>query len=92
MLITINDPELADDLCAHYTRSGFSVERISATRAEIVRDDAPTAEQGRREVELHLLVWKAVNPGANVRCTPVDRSFHARAVRSGLRLPRRTAL
>jgi hypothetical protein len=68
MLITLDDRERADDLCAHYTRSGFAVDRVAAQTAEIVRADAPSVEQSRREVELHLLVWRSVNPDANVHC------------------------
>jgi hypothetical protein len=67
MLIRLSDPERADDLCAQYARAGFSVERTNVNAAEVVRGDASTAEQSQREVELHLLVWRAVNPGVEVR-------------------------
>lgn len=31
---------------------------------EVSRSDAPSAEQERRELELHLRVWKATHPEA----------------------------
>ena len=33
---------------------------------EVRRADAPSAEQERREVQLHLQVWSATHPGAEV--------------------------
>ena len=68
MLITIEDHNLVADFCVHYRRSGFVVERFAGGVVEVTRPDAPTAEQSRREVELHLLVWQAVNPDTGIRC------------------------
>jgi hypothetical protein len=64
VLIRIDDPARAEDLCAHFRRSGFDAEPVGGSMVEVRRADAPSAEQERREVELHLRVWKATNPGA----------------------------
>jgi|GEM_PF-5680560 len=69
MLITLHDRALVDDLCAHFTRSGFEAEPAGGGTVEIRRPDAPTPEQERREVELHLRVWQVANPGAGVDLT-----------------------
>lgn len=66
MLIRLSDASLADDLCAHFVRSGFSCEQAGGSMVEVRRPDAPSAEQERREIELHLRVWRATNQGAQV--------------------------
>ena len=62
MLIRLDDNTLIDDLCAHYRRSGFRVEPVGGGMVDIGREDAPTPEQERHEIMLHLRVWEAVNP------------------------------
>jgi hypothetical protein len=64
MLIRLDDANLVDDFCDHYRRSGFDAELVGGGRVEVVRPDAPTSEQERYEVLLHLRVWEAVNPEA----------------------------
>ena len=64
MLIRIDDNTLVDDLCAHYRRSGFRVESVGGGMVDVARENAPTPEQERHEVLLHLRVWEAVNPDA----------------------------
>jgi hypothetical protein len=66
MLIRVSDPLLASDLCAHFLRSGFGADRKGVSMIQVSRSDAPTAEQERREVEIHLQVWLVTNPGATV--------------------------
>jgi hypothetical protein len=66
MLITLHDHALVQDLCAHFTRSGFGAEPVGGGMVEITRADAPSLEQEQREVELHLRVWQVANPGAAV--------------------------
>jgi hypothetical protein len=65
-VIRLSDHTLVDDLCAHYRRSGFSAERLGDRRIEVTRPDAPNPEQGRREILMHLQVWKVLNPGIDV--------------------------
>ena len=62
MLIRLDDSTLVDDLCAHYRRSGFRVEHVGGGMVDVARENAPTPEQERHEVLLHLRVWEAVNP------------------------------
>jgi len=57
---------LVNDLCAHYTRSGFTAESVGGGMVEVTRLDAPTEAQQRREVLLHLRVWEVLNPGVSV--------------------------
>jgi hypothetical protein len=64
MLIRLDDNTLVDDLCAHYRRSGFRVEPMGGGMVDVARENAPTPEQERHEVLLHLRVWEAVNPEA----------------------------
>ena len=64
MLIRLEDNSLVDDLCAHYRRSGFRVEPMGGGMVDVGKENAPTPEQERHEVLLHLRVWEAVNPDA----------------------------
>jgi hypothetical protein len=68
--IRLGDPSFADDLCAHFRRSGFTAEPVGRGMVEVRREDAPSLEQERREIELHLRVWKATNPAAVVELLP----------------------
>ena len=62
MLIRVDDNDLVDDLCAHYRRSGFHVEAVGGGMAEVARRDAPSREQERYEVLLHLRIWQVTHP------------------------------
>ena len=64
MLISVSDITLIENLCAHYRRSGFRAEPVGGAMIEVARADAPSQEQERTEVLLHLRVWEAVNPEA----------------------------
>jgi len=64
MLIQLDDHALVDDLCAHFTRSGFTARSVGGGTAEIARPIPSTEEQDRREILLHLRVWQIINPGA----------------------------
>jgi hypothetical protein len=64
MLIRLSDASLADDLCAHFRRSGFGCDTAGGSMIDVSRPDAPSVEQERRELELHLRVWKATHPEA----------------------------
>jgi hypothetical protein len=63
MLIRLDDESFADDFCAHFWRASFTVERAGGSVVEIRRFDAPSPDQERRELDLHLRVWRATNPG-----------------------------
>jgi hypothetical protein len=64
MLIRLSDATLADDLCAHFTRSGFPCDPAGGSMVEVSRPDAPSPEQERREIEVHLRIWEATHPEA----------------------------
>jgi hypothetical protein len=64
LTITTDDATLLDDLCRHFDRSGFTVRRLPRGGAEVSMPDAPTAAQSAREVQLHLAVWRVMNPRA----------------------------
>jgi len=66
LLISIEEPEFADDLCAHFERSGFHAQPVDGGMIEVGRDDAPNPRQERLEIALHLRVWEAMNPAAKV--------------------------
>lgn len=66
MRLRLGDPTLLDDLRAHFQRSGFAVERAGDDALDVRRPDAPSADQERREVELHLKLWRAMHPGTRV--------------------------
>ena len=62
MLIRLDDITLVEELCAHYRRSGFRVEPMGGGMIDVAKENAPTPEQERHEILLHLRVWDAVNP------------------------------
>jgi hypothetical protein len=62
MLISIDDHTLTDDLCAHYRRSGFHAEAVGGGMVDVTLRDAPTPDQERREIVMHLRIWEVTNP------------------------------
>jgi hypothetical protein len=66
MLIRISEPKLVGDRCENFRRSEFHAESAGGSMLEVHRLDAPSPAQERREIELHLLIWRATNPGAAV--------------------------
>jgi hypothetical protein len=66
LLISLEEPELAEALCAHFRRSGFHARPVDGGMIEVDREDAPSPGQARLEIALHLRVWEAVNPDAKV--------------------------
>jgi hypothetical protein len=63
MQLQLSDPALIPELRQHFERSGFVTNRVSEDKIEAWRPDAPSAEQERREIELHLAVWRAMHAG-----------------------------
>ena len=66
MRLRLDDSGLIPDLCDHYNRAGFAAQPVSGSLVEIRRADAPDPGQERREILLHLRVWMAMNPVADV--------------------------
>ena len=61
MRLRLSDPALVPDLRRHFERSGFVTNRVSEDTIEVWRPDVPGREQERREIELHLTVWRAMH-------------------------------
>jgi hypothetical protein len=66
MRIHIDNHGLVDDLCAHYARSGFKAASVGDGMIQVARPDAQTKDQERREVLMHLRIWRAISPGVNI--------------------------
>ena len=71
MRLRAGNPTLLDDLRAHFERSGFAVEKTGDADLDVRRPDAPSPEQEALEIEVHLKVWRLMQPGAEVEL--VDR-------------------
>jgi hypothetical protein len=62
MLVHIDDPTRVNDLCEHYRRASFQAEPVGGSMVRIDLDAAPTPEHARREAEMRLRIWEALNP------------------------------
>ena len=62
MLIRLSDALLINDLCADFQRAGFTAGWAGGSMIEVNRPDRPDEAQERRDIELHLRVWRAVHP------------------------------
>ena len=67
MFIQVSESAFLADLCAHFFRAGFTVAESDGMMIHVTREDAPSSDQERREVELHLAVWRAQNPAVAVQ-------------------------
>jgi hypothetical protein len=61
--VFISHPELLQDLCAHLERSGCVVDGCYGREAKIRLADGLSGAQARRELDIYLAVWQAMNPG-----------------------------
>jgi hypothetical protein len=62
MRIRLSDAALVPELRQHFELSGFVTNRFDEDTIEAWRPDAPSEQQNRREVELHLIVWRTMHP------------------------------
>ena len=62
MLIHLDNHALVNDLCAHFSRSGFRTQSVGGGMVQVTPPNAPSEDQGRRDLLLHLRVWEVVNP------------------------------
>ena len=60
--VSITGVELSEPMLA-IGALGLRDERVSEDKIEVWRPDAPSAERERREIELHLAVWRAMHAG-----------------------------
>jgi hypothetical protein len=68
--IRVDPPALLGDLCWHFERAGFDVQKIRSDSIAVRRLDAPSDAQARREIGLHLRIWEATHPDAWVTRSP----------------------
>jgi hypothetical protein len=61
--LRVTDPEILENVVFHFRRSGFVVRRVGEAILEVARPDAPSPEQERLELEIHVGVWRAMYPG-----------------------------
>jgi hypothetical protein len=66
MRLRTGDPTILDALRAHFERSGFAVEKTGDADLDVRRPDAPSPEQEAREIEVHLKVWRIMQPDVQV--------------------------
>jgi hypothetical protein len=70
MLIRLSEPDLVEEFCANFRRAGFAAGSAGGSMAEVYRLDAPAPDQEKREVEIHLRVWRATHPEAVTEIVP----------------------
>ena len=73
--IRTTSPGVLADVAAHFAGAGFSV-RAGGSKAdtiEVRRSDAPNPEQGEREVEVHMTVWRAMHPSRRIELFDDER-------------------
>ncbi|HEY7197844.1 MAG TPA: hypothetical protein VH306_11720 [Gaiellaceae bacterium] len=63
MVIQLGDPSLAAELREHFRRAGF-VAVPKGELLEVTQPDAPSDEQARREIEVHLRIWLVMHPAS----------------------------
>jgi len=68
--IRVDPSALLGDLCWHFERAGFAVQRLHSDSIAVRRLDAPSEAQARREIGLHLHIWEAMHPEAWVTRSP----------------------
>jgi hypothetical protein len=64
MRVRLTDPALVGDLERFLLANRMSRRADGRKRLDVYVPRAPTAEQARREVEVYLLTWRAMNPAA----------------------------
>lgn len=72
MRLRTGNPTLLDDLRSHFERSGFAVEKTGDADLDVRRPDAPSPEQEALEIEVHLKVWRLMQPGVEVELVDVS--------------------
>lgn len=65
MRVRVTDPSLLGDLQRYLRAAECVVEQSSDDTLDVYIPRAPSAEQARREVEIYLQAWQAMNPEAH---------------------------
>jgi len=64
MILRFEYQILMDDLCDHYRRFGFRVQRVAPGLVDVGYAVPAAPEDESREVEWHLRVWETLHPEA----------------------------
>jgi hypothetical protein len=59
--VRIEDPTLVPDLVRYLRTAGCAAERLGRHEVAVSVPGAPSREQARREIELYLSTWRALN-------------------------------
>lgn len=64
MRIRVSDPALLDSLQRYLRAADCVAERAGADALDVAVPRAPSDDQARREVDIYIRAWQAMNPGA----------------------------
>jgi hypothetical protein len=64
MRVRLSDPALLPDLLGYLRAAECVVEEVGPDELNVLVPRAPSDEQGRREVDIYLRAWQAMNPNA----------------------------
>ena len=64
MRVRVSDPALLENLQRYLRAADCVVEQAGADALDVAVARAPSDEQARREVDIYLKAWQAMNPGA----------------------------
>jgi hypothetical protein len=65
MRVRVNHADHLDDLIRYLRATECAAEQRAEKEAEVSMPRAPSEDQARREVEIYLKAWQAMNPGAS---------------------------
>ena len=66
MRARVSNPALLRDLISYLQKAECIAEQVGQDELELSIPRAPDEAQARREAQLYLRTWRAMNPGANV--------------------------
>ena len=64
MRVRVSDPALLGDLQRYLRSAECVVEQSDDDALDVSMPRAPSDDQARREVDIYLQTWQAMNPGA----------------------------
>jgi hypothetical protein len=67
MRVRISDPALLGDLQSYLEAVECTVRRVGEGTLDVAMARAPSEEQARREVDIYLRAWQAMNPDTYAR-------------------------
>jgi hypothetical protein len=64
MRVRLSDPALRPDLLVYLRSAECVVEEIGPDELNVLVPRAPSDDQARREVDIYVRAWQAMNPNA----------------------------